>query len=168
MGTADWAQAQAGERGRLLVELVTEIRHSQEATHQLDDLAARSMGINMTDGRCIDLIDLHGRVTAGELARLAGLTTGAVTAVLDRLEKKGFVRRSHDAADRRRIQVEVTDKAREESLRIYGPLKDRASGFFDGLSDDELRLLVEFTRIGREMNQTRAAEVRAELDGSGG
>ena len=112
--------------------------------------------------------DLHGRLTAGELARLAGLTTGAVTAVLDRLEKKGFVRRSHDAEDRRRILVEVTDRAREEALRVYGPLKDRSATFIDGLSDDDLRLVLEFTRTGRRINEERAAEVRAELEGSGG
>lgn len=164
MGTAEWAGSEHGERGKLIAELVTEIRGSQDATHQLDDLAARAMGINGTDGRCIDLIDLNGRLTAGELARLAGLTTGAVTAVLDRLEKRGFVRRVPDPGDRRRVLAELTDQAREEAMRIYGPIKDQASAFIERLSDDELRLLIEFTRTGRRINEERAAAVLAELE----
>lgn len=165
LGTAEWASSQSEERGRLMAELVTELRAAQDASHQLDDLAARAMGVNRTDARCVDLIDLAGRLTAGELARRAGLTSGAVTAVLDRLERSGYVRRIHDRADRRRVQVEITDRAREEAMRVYGPLKDRAAAFLGELGEDDLRLLVEFHRVSRRVNEERAAEIRAELGG---
>src|SRR5262249_50475729 len=99
-------------RSALLTELFTEIRAGQNAVDAMDDAAAAYLGINRTDFRCLDVIDRRGRMTAGELAVESGLTTGAITAVLDRLERGGFVRRSRDDEDRRRIFVELTPEAR--------------------------------------------------------
>jgi DNA-binding MarR family transcriptional regulator len=163
-GSAEWAQAQSTPRGRLEAELIEEIRGSQTAVHQMDEAAHRALGINATDGRCLDVIDRRGRVSAGELATEAGLTTGAVTAVLDRLEEKDLVRRVPDPNDRRRILVEVTEKQREEAARLYFPLKAMADPWFDDLGDEEIRLLIAFNRVSREVNEKRAAQIRAELE----
>lgn len=163
-GSAEWAASQSSPRGRLEAELIEEIRGSQTAVHQMDEAAHRAMGINSTDGRCLDVIDRRGRISAGELATEAGLTTGAVTAVLDRLEKKDLVRRVPDPNDRRRILVEVTEKHREEAARLYFPLKAMADPWFDDLSDEQIRLLIDFNRVSREVNETRAAQIRAELE----
>jgi DNA-binding MarR family transcriptional regulator len=163
-GSAEWAQAQSTPRGRLEAELIEEIRGSQTAVHQMDEAAHQSLQINGTDGRCLDIIDRRGSISAGQLATEAGLTTGAVTAVLDRLEAKELVRRVADPQDRRRILVEVTEKQRQEAARLYFPLKAMADPFFEGLSEDDLRLLVAFNRVSREVNEKRAAEIRAELE----
>jgi len=64
-------------------------------------------GLNPTDVRCVNLLDEYGTMTAGALAGVAGLSTGAVTFLLDRLESAGFVRRLRDAQDRRRVLVEL-------------------------------------------------------------
>ena len=165
-GSAEWAQAQSTPRGRLETELIEEIRGSQTAVHQMDEAAHRSLGINGTDGRCLDIIDRRGLVSAGQLATEAGLTTGAVTAVLDRLEAKELVRRVADPDDRRRILVEVTEKQRQEAGRLYFPLKAMADPWFDGLSEDDIRLLIAFNRVSREVNEKRAAQIRAELEAS--
>jgi DNA-binding MarR family transcriptional regulator len=162
-GSAEWAAAQDTPRGRLEAELIEEIRGNQTATHQMDEAAHRAMGINATDGRCLDIIDRRGLISAGELAREAGLTTGAVTAVLDRLEGKQFVRRVPDPDDRRRILIEVTDKQREAAGRLYFPMKAMADPYFDDLREDDLRLLISFNRVSREVNEKRAAQIRAEL-----
>jgi DNA-binding MarR family transcriptional regulator len=163
-GSADWAQAQDTPKGRLEAELIDEIRGSQTAVHQMDEAAHRAMGINATDGRCLDIIDRRGLISAGQLATEAGLTTGAVTAVLDRLEAKELVRRVPDPDDRRRILVEVTDKQREAAGRLYFPLKEMADPWFEELSEDDIRLLIAFNRVSREVNEKRAAQIRAELE----
>jgi DNA-binding MarR family transcriptional regulator len=162
-GTAEWAAAKDTPRGRLEAELIEELRGSQSATHQMDEAAARAMGINATDGQCLDIVDRRGRITAGGLAHEAGLTTGAITAVLDRLEERGFLRRVPDPGDRRRVLVEATDKQRREAMRLYGPLKEMSADWLDRRGDEELRLLIEFCRISREVNERRAAEIRVEL-----
>ena len=77
------------------------LRRNQVLTQMLDEAAADYLGINTTDGRALDVIDqAGGRVTAGELARELRLSTGAVTAILDRLEQAGYARRVPDPDDR--------------------------------------------------------------------
>ena len=168
-GSAEWAEAQTTERGRLEAELIESVRRSQSASQQMDEAAHRAMGINASDGRCLDVIDRRGRISAGQLAVEAGLTTGAITAVLDRLEARGYVRRVPDPNDRRRILVEVTEEQRQLAYRLYGPLHEMTDGWIERLDEKELRLLIEFNRLGSEVNERRAAELRAESEaGSGG
>jgi DNA-binding MarR family transcriptional regulator len=154
----------SNDKEKLEAELIEEIRGSQAAVQQMDEAAYRALGVNGTDGRCLDIIDRRGLVSAGQLATEAGLTTGAVTAVLDRLEAKELVRRVPDPKDRRRILVEVTEKLRQAAARLYFPLKAMADPWFAGLSEDEIRLLVAFNRVTREVNEERAAQIRAELE----
>lgn len=164
-GSPEWAQAQDTPKGRLEAELIEEVRGNQTAVHQMDEAAHRAMGISATDGRCLDIVDRRGLISAGKLATEAGLTTGAITAVLDRLEDKGLVRRVPDPDDRRRILVEVTDRQREAAARLYLPLKAMADPWFEDLSEDDIRLLISFNRVSREVNEKRAAQIRAELEG---
>ena len=77
--------------------------------------------LNVTDHRCMDLLLLNGPLTAGELAGMTGLTTCAITAVIDRLEKAGFVRRQDDPRDRRRVIVQVIPKRCRDIERLFAP-----------------------------------------------
>jgi DNA-binding MarR family transcriptional regulator len=152
-------------RAALLEELFREVRAGQNAVDVMDDAVAAYLGINRTDYRCIDVIDRHGRLTAGELAAESGLTTGAITAVLDRLERGGFVRRTRDAADRRRIFVELTPEARARAGQLYAPIATKARTMLSGLSEDQLRQFIEILRAGREVNTEQAARIRAMTPG---
>jgi DNA-binding MarR family transcriptional regulator len=146
-------------KDELIAELSLEVRAGQAAVDQMDDAACRAMGINRTDGRCLDIIDREGPVAAGRLAEASGLTTAAVTAVIDRLERAGYARRVGDPKDRRRVLVELTPLARERAEVIWGPF----SVFQEILGRytiAELELLRDFHRMGREYNERRAAEVR--------
>ena len=167
-GSAERAQARETPRGGLEAELIEEVRGSQTAVHQMDEAAQKALGINATDGRCLDIVERHGPLSAGQLATEAGLTTGAVTAVLDRLEAKDLVRRVPDPGDRRRILVEVTEKQRREAARLYLPLKAMAAPWFEALNEDEVKLLIAFNRVSREVNEKRAAQIRAELEPDSG
>ena len=147
-------------KAELIDELTFEVRAAQSAVDQMDDAAARALGINRTDGRCLDVIDREGPVAAGRLAEASGLTTAAVTAVIDRLEKAGYARRVGDPNDRRRVLVELTPLMRERAGVIWGPF----AAFREVLAKytiEQLELLRDFHKMGREYNERRAAEVRS-------
>lgn len=145
------------EKRRTKAELIGEVglafRQEQNRGQAFDELAAERLGINLTDLRCIDIVEQHGGLTAGELAEAAHLTTGAVTAVLDRLERAGYARRVRDEADRRRVRVELTAKAAKAAGEIYGPLGEGFYAVLDRYTADELRMVLDLLH--------RAAEVQA-------
>jgi DNA-binding MarR family transcriptional regulator len=145
----------------LLERLNVEVRRHQNAQDMFDEVACERLGINRSDGRCLDIIDLAGRISAGELARQSGLSTGAITTLVDRLERAGYVRRVRDTGDRRRVLVELTDELRVRAGVIWGPIADEAAAAFDRYSDAELELIVEFLHFGREFLAAHAERVRA-------
>jgi DNA-binding MarR family transcriptional regulator len=146
-------------KAELIRELGDEVRAGQVAVDLLDDAACHAMGINRTDGRCLDIIDREGPVPAGRLAEASGLTTAAVTAVIDRLAKAGYARRLDDPNDRRRVLVELTPLARERAGVIWGPLAQLHAAL-GRYTVEELTLLRDFARMGRQVNEQRAAEIR--------
>jgi DNA-binding MarR family transcriptional regulator len=97
---------------------------------------------------------------AGRLAELTGLTTGAVTGVIDRLERAGYVRRTNDPKDRRKTIVEPTrNKKLEGKLeKIFLPLRDRMYKILSGYSDRELAFLLE--AITRFLDQTHEESIK--------
>jgi len=133
-------------KDELFIELTKSIRDNQAANQKLDDAVCRALDINRTDGRCFDILDHHGPMSAGSLAAAAGLTSGAVTAVIDRLEEKGFAERQSDPADRRRVLAGITDKGREEARRFYNPMAEKATEEFKDLTVADLELLIDFHR----------------------
>lgn len=111
-------------------------------------------GLNDTDFECIDVLDWTGPITAGELGRRVGITSGAVTGVLDRLEGGGWVRRTADPNDRRRVIVELCPPAPdgpnperyEEMAEAFAPLQRDIEGIVDELTDEQLETIVEYLR----------------------
>src|SRR5579864_938228 len=120
------------------------VRRTQVLTQMLDEAAALYLGINTTDGRALDVIDqAGGRITAGDLARELRLSTGAVTTIVDRLEKAGYARRVADADDRRRVLIEATAKVARISEDIWGPASE-ATEWATGYTDKEFDLFIRF------------------------
>src|ERR1700722_14344127 len=148
-------------REDLLQALGHAVRANQRATDAVDEAAAQLLGLNRTDGRCLDILEQHGQMSAGELARQSGLTTGAITAVIDRLERIGYVHRVADPSDRRRVLVGPTQKAREDSWELFGPLADAMRPMLSGYSDEDLRMLIDFQRLSRELQERHAEWIRA-------
>jgi DNA-binding MarR family transcriptional regulator len=144
-----------------LVEQVIHLaRAHQAANDAFDEVAYAKLGINRTDGRCLDIVENQGPLTAGRLAELSGLTTAAVTAVLDRLERAGYARRVRDQKDRRQVMVELTPLMGERGAQIWGPLGKEAHAVIGRLSTDELKQVMEFFRLGREVNMRHVERVR--------
>ena len=128
-----------------VAELIAQFRLSGNQDNAFDALAAERLGVSATDLHCLNIIESNGGVTAGELARLSGLTTGAVTGVIDRLERIGYARRVADPADRRKVNVEVTNEFYARADEIWGPLAaDWESTLTNRFTAAELDLLIEF------------------------
>jgi DNA-binding MarR family transcriptional regulator len=147
-------------------ELLFEIRASQNATDRYDQAVADTLGLNRTDMRCLDLLDREGRLTAGQLAAQTGLTSGAITTAIDRLEKAGHARRVRDTDDRRRIYVELTEEARRNARSFYLEHAELAESLYRNYTEEQLDLLLEFVKRGREFNERKAAELEARLERS--
>jgi DNA-binding MarR family transcriptional regulator len=112
---------------------------------------ARNLGLSVTDLVCFAYVMEAGDapVTAGDLAGRAHVTTGAVTGILNRLERGGFVTRQPDPADRRRVRVVAVPDAAERVVAVYGPFYARLAELFAQYSADELALLTDwFGRAG--------------------
>jgi DNA-binding MarR family transcriptional regulator len=150
------------ENHRALIERVAwEIRAQQNATDAFDEAVCEALGINRSDHRCLDVLERHGQMTAGALAGATGLSTGAITPLLDRLERAGYVRRVRDTGDRRRVLVELTEEARRSAADLYGPLGEEACAELERCTDEQLAFLAEFARRGCELNERHIARVRA-------
>jgi DNA-binding MarR family transcriptional regulator len=148
-------------RGTLEAEVGEQIRAFQGAVDAVDEAAAARLGVNRTDLRCLDLLLREERMTAGRLAEASGLTTGAVTALIDRLERAGYARRTPDPGDRRRVVVEPTPAARAASAELYGPVAEAGRAVLGGYGPEQLALLRDFMREARRVNEEHAARLRA-------
>jgi DNA-binding MarR family transcriptional regulator len=153
------------KKAELVGELFAAVRENQLATDKMDDTAARAMGVNRTDSRCLDIIDRLGPVTAGKIALDAGLTSGTVTAVIDRLVEKGYVRRVADPADRRRVLIEKTTKLEEISRHLYGPLAERSLPLVDKFSVAEIEAIIRFLEMGTGVVEQLVTELLEERKG---
>jgi DNA-binding MarR family transcriptional regulator len=152
------------ERQRLYLELGGEVRASQRATDVVDDLVCQLLGVNRTDARCLDILDEHGTTSAGDLAQGSGLTSGAITAVIDRLERAGYARRVPDPSDRRRVLVEPTEKARQAAMELMVmPMAELTKPMASRYTEEQLRTFIDFTRQGREIQERHAEWLRARL-----
>jgi DNA-binding MarR family transcriptional regulator len=106
---------------------------------------AEAVGLNLTDLEALAILQREGPIAAGRLAELTGLTTGAVTGIVDRLERKGYVRRVPDPADRRRVIVQVeADAVDREVMPLYAGMAEAAHSLIAELSDRDQELILGF------------------------
>jgi DNA-binding MarR family transcriptional regulator len=136
----------APDRAKLLAELGHQARVSTAWTVLLHHAIASRSGINVTDMQCINLLQLRGPMTPGQLAEAMFLTTGgAITAVIDRLEKAGMVRRRRDDADRRRVIVEATQDAPVTELSArFQPVAEIYGEVLETYSDEQLEVILDY------------------------
>jgi DNA-binding MarR family transcriptional regulator len=151
-------------KAEIMQELITQVRHMSVHFVMFSQAVADRVGIHPTDNECLDFLLLNGPSTAGQLSTLTGLTTGAVTAVIDRLEKAGFVRREHDQQDRRRVIVVPNEEKIQAEIAPYTePMGSALEALSAEFSDEQLEAILEFvTRANgfaaRVIDQTRAAK----------
>jgi|SRR3990167_833663 DNA-binding MarR family transcriptional regulator len=122
-------------------------------------VAAR-FGLNTTDLEGLDLIQLQGQVSAGQLAAATGLTSGAVTALIDRLERAGYVERIDDPADRRRVLVRIREGAIVEIAKVYAPMQKRMFALWSRYSAAELAVIEDFLARSLDLGVDCVADLR--------
>jgi DNA-binding MarR family transcriptional regulator len=110
------------------------------------EAVGRLLGLSAVERKCLDVLRRLGPVTAGTIGEHTGLTTGAVTGLMDRLEKAGYVRRARDSRDRRKVVVELLPNEQMDALlgTAFGPLTDDMTKLAARYSDAELRAIADW------------------------
>ena len=132
----------------------------QRSSQAFDDAVGRALGLNATDLRGLDWL-ADGPKTAGELSRGTGLSSAATTALIDRLEGKGYLRRVADPADRRRVLVEMSPAGAERVGRLYGPLVRDGAKLFDGVTTSEIARMRDWLIAARAVTDEHRDRIRA-------
>ena len=152
--------ARKSNKSEKIGELIREFRVSGNLDDAFDNLAAQRLEVNETDLHCLNIIENAGGVTAGELAAESGLTTGAVTGVIDRLEKKEFARRVSDPSDRRRVKVEVTKAFYARADKIWGPVAADWASALERFSSEQLDSFDQFLRTTNQVTRRHLDRLR--------
>jgi DNA-binding MarR family transcriptional regulator len=133
-------------REALMAEIGKDAAAWQTAVQRFDELAATSMNLHVTDLQIIGLLVDVESMPAGQLADAVGLSPGAATAAIDRLEKAAYVQRVRTGTDRRRVMVRLTARSRRLVQQIWGPIVQDGMAKLQGYTIKELTLLRDFTK----------------------
>jgi len=127
-------------------DLMWEVRKFTRSSLILQHVIAQEAGLHVTDAECIDFLMEMGPSTAGALAKATRLTTGAITNVIDRLERAGFAKRSPDPNDRRKVVVSYIPEKKVAITAHYAALSNEVQRLFLKYSKEELDFLITHTR----------------------
>jgi DNA-binding MarR family transcriptional regulator len=127
-------------------QLRSEIMGYFGAASAFDERVAEKMKLSRTDLRCLHLIERLEPLTAGQLAEESGLSTGAVTFLLDRLEEAGLVKRRRDTDDRRRVWVELVPSAHTRIQQMQAPIAQEMRAVAQRFKAEELAVVRDFMK----------------------
>jgi DNA-binding MarR family transcriptional regulator len=155
------SNSKKSKRRELLNKLWDLGRRVSTQTVFLHQAIAQSVGLNATDTKCIDLIlrGPDGSVTAGWLSDMTGLTTGAITHILDRLEKRQFIERGRDTRDRRKVFVRVLPESLEPLIPKYEAMGRAYMNLAEQYGDKELQLICDYLVKACEVSERELANM---------
>jgi DNA-binding MarR family transcriptional regulator len=122
--------------------------------------AAEAAGLHASEWYALSLLDLAGPLTSGELSARTGLTTGATTRLIDRLERAGYVRRAADPADRRKVVVEPVPDALAGVEGIVGPARRHLAEVIGGYPPEQQDLLFDYFARAAPAYRAASDEIR--------
>ncbi|HVV23314.1 MAG TPA: MarR family transcriptional regulator [Pseudonocardiaceae bacterium] len=131
-------------RAEVLTGLSELMRRASTYRLLIHQTIADRLGLGMTDLKCLDAARNVPNLTPSRLAEITGLSTSATTAALDRLERRGFVRRIRDDHDRRRVFVASTGRHEAETATLFAPLTTATTAILDTYTDEQLSLIADF------------------------
>jgi DNA-binding MarR family transcriptional regulator len=151
------------DRAALLEKLWALGRTMSTQTVFLHQAIAQTIGLNATDTKCVDLIlqSRDGALTAGQLSDMSGLTSGAITHILDRLEKRNFIERRRDTADRRKVYVRVRLESIASVIPRYEAIGQAYLALAEQYDDEDLRLICDYLEKTSAMSQCELAKLTA-------
>lgn len=154
----------SAHRAALLETIDRESRRTGSVGAMHAKAIADRAGMHPTDFEALDVLDWTGPISAGELARRVGLTSGAITGVIDRLERDGFVRRTADPGDRRRVIVELNPELQTTIphglIELFQSLIDDMADVNDDFTDEELGAVVTWLRRANDAVERSTARFR--------
>jgi MarR family transcriptional regulator, organic hydroperoxide resistance regulator len=142
-----------------IYSLMTAIRRLTRSSLMFQYAIAEKMNLNPSDAECIDFLMEMGPSTAGDLAKVTRLTTGAITSVIDRLEKAGFVKRQSDPNDRRKVIISFIPKKHEIAKRYYAAMAQDVYDLFSGYSQAKLKSIQQHSEALTAVFQKHADEI---------
>jgi DNA-binding MarR family transcriptional regulator len=150
------------KREEIIQAIIEKRREMSTETIMFHQSVADVLGLHITDHKCLDLIRQYGAMPAGRLAELTGLTTAAVTGIIDRLEEAEYVTRANDPKDRRRTIIEpVRNKKLEKKLEmIFIPFHERMHKLLSSYSDSELAFLHDVLTKTIELTHEESKKLR--------
>jgi DNA-binding MarR family transcriptional regulator len=148
-------------RKNLIEEINSAGRRLSTVTVIFHQTIAEKAGLSGADHKYLDLLFQEGAMTAGKMAELTGLTTGAITGIIDRLEKQGLVKRESDPDDRRKVLVVPQIEA---ATKILAPVFEQFQGdleaYYDRFSKDDLEIVREYLISTIEFIQDKTRQLR--------
>src|SRR5919112_1708733 len=157
------------ERDRLLEALGREMQKLVAEVVLFNQAVADQLGMNPTDLQCLNILSETGPVAAGRLAGETGLTTGAVTGAIDRLERAGYAWRERDPKDKRRVIVHpLPERARDEIGPLYASIRRSFAEMCSRYDEGELALILDFVARSHPLNREETARLRGRTPGEEG
>jgi len=150
------------QRAEIVGSLLTAGRDQASWTLLMHRVIAARFGLGPTDMKCLDLARDEDHLTAGRLAETTGLSTSAVTSVIDRLERQGFVERIRDDRDRRKVRIRPTGRNDAAASAIFEQVAEGFQAVLDDYGDAELELLDGFIRRLNEQARQLATSLAHE------
>jgi DNA-binding MarR family transcriptional regulator len=142
---------QPSRREQLIASILRAGREESRLSVLFRELIAKRFGIGVTDGECMDFLMEKGSATAGELARITGLTTGAITGVIQRLKRAGLVTAKPDRQDKRRTIVRPWMPKIRAGERLYASFGNSLNKLYGRYTLEELKLLAEYYTRMRDL-----------------
>jgi DNA-binding MarR family transcriptional regulator len=158
----------SASRDALLRDLLGALGHAAAQHSLFVQATASQLGIGATDLYCLLLLNDDGPASAGQLAEVLGLTTGAITGVVDRLAAAGFVVRESDASDRRRVIVRPLADQAPRLDDLFTPVLSLLSRLLEPVDDATLAQLINLQRRSGAVLEEATAQMRAELAANSG
>jgi DNA-binding MarR family transcriptional regulator len=150
----------AGSKQELVERVGSDVRRMGAQSVLISQTVAERFGLHTTDLEVLDLIYLRKEASAGELARATGLTSGSVTALIDRLADAGYVERHPDPEDRRKVLVRIRPAAIAPIEAVYMPMQARMFAMWSTYSSRELQLISDFLSRSTELAVQCADSIR--------
>ncbi len=143
----------------MLHEVARLVMRWQDATEAFDEAVGERYGLSGVERRCLSLL-YEGPQTAGAIARATGLTPAAITSLIDRLEARGFVRRTRSPEDRRKVMVETGPEAAKLAERHYIPIGSEGDAMLAGYSEAELAVVRRFLTDAIDVQERHLAKLK--------
>jgi DNA-binding MarR family transcriptional regulator len=144
-------QSEPAEHHDLVVRVGISVRKMGAQSVITSRTVADRFGLHTTDLEVLDLIFLRGQASAGELADATGLTSGSVTALIDRLATAGYVERCDDPSDRRRVVVRVRHDAIEPIKAVYMSMQKQMFALWSTFCARDLTVIADFLSRSTEL-----------------